>query len=145
MKIIHRLIVILGIILIIGYGYLYSRDDQVQKNTSAAIDPASFIQSCILGDYEAIARYPDANKGKHIYVKASVIQVMEAENNLINMRLQDADGNIWYSVYTYKNGEGHILVGDTLTFYGLCYGTYTYTTVFGQGITIPCIDVYFVR
>ena len=114
------------------------------KKNESSVNRATYIPSCVAGDYESVARYPDAQKGKNMYVSGTVIQVIESKDD-VELRLQESSGNIWYIGYQYKNGEAHILEGDKLTVYGPCNGTITYSSIYGQQITVPCIIAYFIQ
>ena len=143
MRIIKRLLIVLGIILAVGYILGFSGNNPY-VSPKRNINADDFISSCIQGDYEKVARNPDANRGRKMYISGTVIQVIENGKN-VELRVQEKTGNIWYVLYAYENGESHILDGDQITVYGLCYGTITYQTVFGQQLTIPGIEGYFIR
>ena len=57
----------------------------------------------------------------------------------------DEFGNKWECGYIYKDGEAHLLSGDQVTLYGKCGGTSNSTTVLGEQVTMPYIDVEYLN
>ena len=52
---------------------------------------------------------------------------------------------IIYCTYTYSENESKILKDDIVTIYGECKGEETYTTIFGQNITIPKVEIKYIQ
>ncbi len=114
------------------------------ESTTEEVD---YRESCVSIGYKDIARMPDDYNGLDVYFKGQVVQVMESSfSSSVTYRInvnQDVYGYWEDTVYvTYKLPEGspRILEEDIVVFYGICKGTYTYSSVLGNNITIPAVD-----
>lgn len=118
-------------------------DSQWEKKRSK-INQDTYISLSVAGSYETVARFPDQQKGKMMYVSGSVGQVLENGNKVI-LLISDSAHNTWYVTYRYAAGEGHILENDNITMYGECTGTTSYEAIDGRKITVPSLEGYFYR
>ncbi len=99
------------------------------------------MDSCETVNYKDVERNPNQFKGKNIKIKGSVEQVSEGWFDIVTMRVDEGNGNMWYVTYTRgDDNEPRILEGDVLTFYGECEGVETYTSILGGRVTIPALD-----
>lgn len=121
-----------------------TEETTAEETTTEQID---YRETCVAVGYKDIARMPDDYKGMDVYFSGQVIQVMESSfSNSVTYRInvtQDEYG-FWedtvYVTYRLPDGSPRILEEDIVTFYGVCQGTYTYSAVLGNNITIPSVD-----
>lgn len=119
-----------------------------EEATSEPLTEATdYRENCISVGYKDIARMPDNYKGMDIFFSGQVMQVMESSfSNSVTYRIgvtQDEYGfwdDVVYVTYKLPEGAPRILEEDIVTFYGVCQGTYTYSAVLGNNITIPYVD-----
>lgn len=116
-----------------------------------AMPESDYKASCEAVSYEDIARQPDLYNGKNVVFTGKVIQVQEGSwwSSETIYRINVTQGEYLWSdtVYvTYKLPEGspRILEDDIVTFYGICTGTETYTTVLGSSVTIPSVEAQYI-
>lgn len=125
-------------------------EEQTDEETTAeeeTTEQIDYRETCVAVGYKDIARMPDDYKGMDVYFSGQVIQVMESSfSNSVTYRInvtQDEYG-FWedtvYVTYSLPDGAPRILEEDIVTFYGVCQGTYTYSAVLGNNITIPSVD-----
>lgn len=91
--------------------------------------------------YEDIMRNPDGNKGKYCTVSGTVDQIIKGWFGVYSIFVVDANDDKWECVYSYKDGESHLMEGDYITVNGECGGVSTAETILGQQVTMPTIDV----
>lgn len=118
---------------------------------SPAMSESDYKASCEAVSYEDIARQPDRYNGRNVVFTGKVIQVQEGSwwSSDTIYRINVTQGEYLWSdtVYvTYKLPEGapRILEDDIVTFYGICTGTETYTTVLGSSVTIPSVEAQYI-
>lgn len=119
-------------------------------------DPAKieqkFKDSCESIDFKTLSRNPDKYKGNNYKLTGEVIQVQEGWLDTVELRInitkeefEYIDEVMWtdtiYATVTIPEGADNILVDDVITFWGTCDGEYTYTSVLGDSITLPKIDI----
>ncbi|MBR6029609.1 MAG: hypothetical protein IKP40_11055 [Clostridia bacterium] len=93
-------------------------------------------------NYAQWARYPDLYNGKNITFRGKVVQVVEGWNGSNTYRVA-VDSNydcMFYVKFTLKSGTSRILENDIVTLTGEFTGIYTYTTLLGSSVSIPCIE-----
>lgn len=120
-----------------------ANDAQWEKKRSS-INQDTYMSLSVAGEHDAVARHPDQQKGKMMYVTGTVGQVME-NGNKVTLLIFDHANSLWYVTYRYADGEGRILENDRITMYGECTGTTTYKTVNGAQNTVPSLEGYFYR
>lgn len=115
--------------------------------TELATEATDYRENCTSVGYKDIARMPDNYKGMDIYFSGQVMQVIESSfSNSVEYRIgvtEDEYGfwdDVVYVTYKLPEGAPRILEEDIVTFYGVCQGTYTYSAVLGNNITIPSVD-----
>lgn len=118
-----------------------------EATNEPSTEATDYRENCISVGYKDIARMPDNYKGMDIFFSGQVMQVMESSfSNSVTYRIgvtQDEYGfwdDVVYVTYKLPEGAPRILEEDIVTFYGVCQGTYTYSAVLGNNITIPSVD-----
>lgn len=120
------------------------KDPEQEKN--------EYITSCITVPYNDLARNPNQYKGSKVTFTGEVIQVANGWGNNVTLRInvtQDEYG-FWddtiYAEYKYHDeNESKILEDDIVTIYGDFMGEKDYTSIFGQTITIPSIEIKYLN
>ena len=104
-------------------------------------------------DFATLARNPDSYKGQKFVMTGEVIQVQEPtfgktvqlRINVTKKTYESIDAVNWtdtiFATVQIPKGDDRILEGDIITFYGVCDGLYTYTSVLGQSVSLPKIDI----
>ena len=124
-------------------GYLVATEEVAESG--GEVSEEEYKSLCQSLDYEGILRNPDENKGKYCLVSGNVEQIIEGWFGSFTIFVTDESGNKWGCVYSYKEGESRLLEGDWVTMYGKCAGTENTTTLLGQQVTLPRIDVEYVN
>ncbi len=96
--------------------------------------------------YEQLARTPDDYFGEKVKFTGKVLQVMEGNTEThIRVSLHKSDYG-WYDTeqvlycgYVQSSLPFRILENDIITLYGSAFGLYSYETVSGTTITLPCV------
>ena len=110
-----------------------------------------FKASCIEISYEELARNPENYKDQRMVFTGEVIQCEEIYNTEYYARVNvTADEYGFYSdtiyvTFNIPEGADKILEEDIVKLYGICQGFVTYTTIFGEQITIPSLDAVYVE
>lgn len=121
------------------------RQEQEKQNIE------NYKASCIKYNYKEIARNPNNYNGKRMKFTGEVIQVSEGWFNSVILRINVTKGEYGfyedtiYCTYTYSENESKILKDDIVTIYGECKGEETYTSIFGQNITIPKVEIKYIQ
>lgn len=114
---------------------------QEVADSGAELSEEEYKSFCEELNYEDILRNPDTYKGSACKLRGKASQIIEGLFGSITIYVEDSSGNKWGCVYSYKEGESHLMEGDSITIYGECKGTDTSTTVLGKQVTMPRIDV----
>ena len=93
---------------------------------------ANYKASCETFDYQDVLRNPDSYKDRNCVVSGTVEQIIEGWFGSFTIFVTDANGNKWGCVYSYKDGESHLLEGDGVTMYG-------------KQVTMPRVDVEYIN
>lgn len=108
-----------------------------------------YKDNCQKISYDSLSRTPDDYKGQYVKFSGRVVQVCsEAESKLYYSTYRVAtsgryDNVVYIKVDNYGSGS-RILEEDKITFYGEYEGLYSYKTVMGAEVTIPCIIVKYI-
>lgn len=113
-------------------------------NSSNDVSENDYKSLCRALDYEDILRNPSQNEGKYCIVSGTVDQIIEGWFGAFSIFIVDSSGNKWGCVYYYKDGEPRLIEGDYVKVYGICDGTDTTTTVLGQQVTMPRVDLEYI-
>lgn len=96
-------------------------------------------------DWENIVRNPDAYENKLCKLSGTVSQVIEGWLDTYTIYILDDYGNKWACSYDYKDNESHKLEDDHITVWGNLDGTATASTLLGKQVTMPYIDVAYIK
>ena len=125
-----------------------SQSDDSESST-ANREKEEYIASCAEITYRELARNPDKYKGERFKLTGQVIQVVEptflSDTTTLRINITPSDfgyyqDTIIATVELPKNSD-RILTDDILTIYGECRGMYTYTSILGQRISLPKIEI----
>lgn len=134
-----------------------NKEQELTNNSTAAqqeeqeITEEEYKKNCKKYEYKDIARNPQNYEGKLVTFDGEVIQVLEGYFNTVNFRINVTKNeyDFWedtvYCSYTYSDNESKILEDDIVTLYGECEGTTTYTSILGQKITVPKINIKYIE
>lgn len=123
------------------YVELIKKEHSILKSVETEKEKDSYSVGCKIVEYSDVERNPDNYKGKKIKISGKVIQVSEGLFDSVTLRVEEADGNVWYVTYQREDGESRILEKDSITCYGECDGVETYTSILGDQITIPSMKM----
>lgn len=97
---------------------------------------------CEKFEYKDIARNPKEYENKNVIVTGKVIQVSEGWFNTVRLRVATKGYTDDVYLITYKQVESNrILEEDRVTIWGKCTGVTTYTSVLGDNITVPSVEM----
>lgn len=145
------LIVIFIFLIIISSGDTESSVEDNSNGTTLSFEEE--IATYYEIDFDSIARNPDKYKGEKLKMTGQVIQVSETGyGNTVDLRInvtketyEYIDDVTWtdtiYATVVLPEGSDRILEEDVITFYGVCDGLYSYTSVLGAQISLPKIDI----
>ena len=108
-----------------------------------------YKSNCKSISYDTLSRTPDDYKGEYVKFSGKVVQVCSEASSMFyysTYRVATSgsyDNIVYIKVDNYGSGS-RILEDDRITFYGKFDGLYTYTTVMGASVTIPCIIVEYI-
>lgn len=94
--------------------------------------------------YEDLFRYAERHKGKRVYYRGKVIQVLESRGDFqLRVNVTSGDYGLWEDTVflRYDDAPVRILEDDIVAFVGKMNGTVTYESVLGGEVTIPDITV----
>ena len=114
-------------------------------DTEDDISEEDYKNLCQQLNYEDILRNPDTYDGEYCVVSGTVDQIIEGWFDTYTIYVMDASGNKWECNYMYKDGESHLLEGDSVTVYGKCNGTTTASTLMGEQVTLPHIETEYIN
>ncbi len=106
----------------------------------------AFIKACKSYSYKTIAHHPKKYKGKKIKFTGRVLQTIETDEYYTDLRISvesDID-KVYYVSYEKENNKAKILKNDKVTVYGTLDGEETYTTIFGEEITLPSVEAEYI-
>jgi peptidoglycan hydrolase-like protein with peptidoglycan-binding domain len=92
-------------------------------------------------NYKEMARYPEKHKGEEVLINGKVVQVLGSRSDGYQLRVavNSNSSNIVY-VYVTKDPGFGILDDDLVRIYGKARDQITYESIWGQSITIPCVN-----
>ena len=116
-----------------------------QNTLSAEQLEQEYQAACVESDYNTLARNPDNYKGQKFVLTGEVVQVQESSRQTdlrINITATIVGETVFYSDTVYavwypEDGADRILEDDVITFWCECTGLKTYTSIFGQKISLP--------
>lgn len=123
--------------------YFIITEEIIDSNYNVSAEEYKSI--CNELEYEDILRNPDSYKREYCKLNGTVSQVIEGWFGNYSIYIKDEQGNIWGCIYSYSENESHILEGDFVTIYGICYGTTNSETVLGKQVTMPYIEIDYIE
>ena len=117
------------------------------NNVEETISKEEYQELCEEYTYKEIARNPDKFRGKNIVFTGKVIQAQEGIGDSVTLRVnmtKNEYGNYEdtvYCTYSYSDEDSKILEDDIIKIYGECQGDTSYTSIFGQKVTLPEIEI----
>lgn len=110
-----------------------------KKKSDEPFDPSTYESM----DYAAVAQNPDSYKGKKLYAKGKIVQVIEGDSET-DLRVATATNgydDIVFVAYDPDILDGaHLTEGQYIGVYGHCKGQVSYTSALGAKISIPGLD-----
>jgi len=92
--------------------------------------------------FDQLARTPDEYELEKVKFTGTVIQVMEGDDVIqIRFAVNDDYDQILFCEYDPSIVTQRVLEDDTITFYGISFGLYTYESTMGASITIPAVVI----
>lgn len=156
----RKFLIILLVLIVAFCAFIFSGDDSlnvvVDDNGNVILNgeiipQKEFKKSCIEVKYEDLARNPDNYKGQNLMFKGEVIQCEQSYGTSyyarVNVTLNEYDyyEDTIYVTFELPEGADKILEEDIVKLYGICQGAETYTSIFGESITIPSLDAAYVE
>ena len=124
----------------------FTVNEDVAENVGADdLSESEFISLCKEYSYEEILRNPDSYKDKPCKLSGTVDQIIEGILNTYTIFIESSSGDKWECSYIYKDGENHLLEGDSVTIYGILDGTTTAETVLGKQVTMPSVSIEYIK
>lgn len=94
--------------------------------------------NCEEVSYKELNKNPSKYEGESIKLRGKVMQIYEG-GSYDNYLLLDVDGDISQIAYVEYVNDTNIVEDDWITVYGICGGSYTYTTKIGGSNTVPSV------
>ena len=156
----RKLLIILLVLVVAFFALMMSGDDTpsvtVNENGDVVqgetvISQADFKKSCVEVAYEDLARNPENYKDQNLKFKGEVIQCDQEYGTSyyarVNVTVDEYDfyTDTIYVTFEIPEGADKILEDDIVELYGICQGSETYTSIFGEQITIPSLDALYVE
>ena len=109
----------------------------------------TYKSMCDSISYEDLARTPDDYTGKLIKFTGEIIQVQGSGTDAAyRIDVTENEYGFWedtvYVTFDLSNSGSRFLEEDIVTFYGEYDGLYTYTSIFGEEITIPSVNATYI-
>ena len=110
------------------------------NETMLSVDGANEYDTGI--SFEQLSRTPDKFVGSKVKFTGTVLQILEGtDENQGRMSTSGAYDDVIYFGYDPSILDVRLLENDVITIYGESYGLWSYETVLGATITLPCIWV----
>lgn len=92
--------------------------------------------------YDDLSRKPDDYEGENVCFKGTVVQLIEGDVvNDLRVAINDDYDKIMYVVYDPSIMDSRVLENDTIVFYGIYHGIYTYESTLGASVSVPLMAV----
>lgn len=127
------------------------KSGSTQKNNyDESLTPEEFKAECMDVSYDELARTPDEHAGEKVKFTGSIMQVVYDSDTGMSKYLVSVtnegygfwDDNIFVELIP-DNKTGKFLEDDIVTFYGIADGEYSYKTVLGKSVTVPCVEAVY--
>lgn len=138
------------IIVILALLFLPKGGSTQKSNYDESLTPEQFKAECMDVSYEELARNPDAHEGEKVKFTGNIMQVVYDSDTgmskyLVSVTKGDYgfwDDNVFVELIP-DNKTGKFLEDDIVTFYGIADGEYSYKTVLGKSVTVPCVEAVY--
>lgn len=117
------------------------------------VSEAEYKAMCEEIEFDILARNPDNYEGQMFKFTGEVIQVMEGTGTVdvrLNVTAVTDEYFEWvtyedtiYVTLNFPEGSDKILDYDIITVYGVCTGSYSYSSIFGAQVTLPRIEAMY--
>lgn len=114
---------------------LYSANAKPKKTVSTSSNSSDGYQTL---NYQTYARNPEVYKGQKFKITGKVVQVLGSRSDGYELRVATKNGydDVCYIYIPFDPGYA-LLDDDKVTIRAVSYETVTYTSIWGQEITIP--------
>lgn len=150
--IIILLIVVVFFAAVMGGGDSTTYDSATVTNEQGVtLSMKEYQEKCETVAYKDIARNPAAFEGKMVKFKGQVVQAQESSysKSVFRIDVTKDEYDFWtdtvYVTFKMEENGPKILEDDIVEFYGVCQGTTSYTSIFGEQITIPAVDAAYMN
>ena len=131
-----------------GNGKIFSNDKIVFEGvfTDDIPDEQLYKAECATLAYDDLVRLPEKYEQTPIMVTGKVVQIVAEKDRQLDLRIATSDGrhDTIYITYDRKDGEGRILKGDEVCFWGQSWGIINTTRELGGKIDLPGMRAYYV-
>ena len=132
-------------LIFIGSAMAIPSENSQTTQPSVTLSKDEYLAQCLPADYKSVARNPDNYKNTKLTFSGKVVQVVEGSPLTIRINQKNDDdlfsSDIWLITYYPKSKESRILEDDEVVVYGKCTGVKTYSSIFGQQITVPSMTM----
>jgi uncharacterized protein YdeI (BOF family) len=135
---------IIAVIVITAIVLFHSSTIQQPKTLSVNAIKAQAINV----NYDSLFRYNENYVGRIVSMRGQIIQSIAGPSDTYFFRISTKEGalGIWFEDVILANYQGsRLLEKDTIVFWGRVKGLRTYTSVLGQEITLPEVDILYVE
>jgi hypothetical protein len=140
-------VIFLVIIGVLAVGYFMNEAQQEEKALHASVDVAELKSRLVSLSYDDLARYPIQHKGKAVLYQGKVVQ--KVSDTGLRIGTKEGGFGSWdeviYASLKNQTKDAGILEGDIVEFIGLTDGEQKATTILGQSVALPRINVYEIR
>lgn len=123
--------------------YFVATKETISSGTE--VTEEEYKDLCETLKYKDILRSPDSYEGKMCKVSGKAEQIIEGWLGTLTIYVVDSNGDKWGCTYMYKDGEEHVLEGDSVIVYGECKGTAKVKTLLGKQVILPEVDLEYVE
>lgn len=118
--------------------------------SAEGISPEQYKSECMEISYDELARNPEEHDGKKVKLNGRIMQVVydsDTGTSKYLVSVTKGDYGLWSDnvfvklIPDYKTGK--FLEEDIVTLYGEADGEYSYRSVLGQSITVPCVEAVY--
>lgn len=141
------LLILFIIIGVFAVGYFVNQAQEEEKALHAAVNVNDLKNNLVYVSYDDLARYPEQQKGKAVTYQGKVIQ--KVSDTGLRIGTKEGSFGSWDDVFyvSLKNETKNtgILEGDIVEFIGVTDGEQKATTVLGQSVALPKINIYEIK
>mgnify|MGYP000876639357 CR=1 FL=1 len=147
MKGCFKLVLNLALIVVCGFVLFGALESFMTPEEELVVNVTDLQIKLVSLSYDDLARYPDQHKGKAVSYQGKVIQ--KVSDTGLRIGTKEGSYGSWDDVfYVRLKNEAKdvgILEGDIVEFIGMTDGEQKATTIFGQRVALPRINVYGIK